>query len=292
MWNSTDIELSDPGGVIDSELGSLAVDTLPAFIFNFSADFVVPEALSPFDLLASGREVVDVAMFRCRGTYPMTVAVAVCTDVVVVAEVRSAQHDSKQYVLVAEPGDRATVTATVDPDDECAFHLQCGSHDFLLRVPTPEECNEWTQILCNPGYTGSLQAAESANEELAAQNRSSSRRNRRGPKPRGPRPKAGKKIARRHSSSASDSDVADQHESQHHGGQIVEADEHRESDEDDNDNEEHDDARGEARMDDSEGYGEEGAAYAEEPHGAVLHCAMSKDEAADLMEEYGKCEGL
>lgn len=280
-WNGTEIELADPGGVPESELGSLSSDILPTFIFTFSAEFTVPDSLSAFDLFAPGRDIVDAAMFRCRGKRAMTVAVVICTDVVIVAEVVRSEHGERQYVLVCEPSRRSAVAVTASDEDSCALNLHLEARAFTLRAPTPEERNEWAQILENPAYTGPAKPDE---VEISSERvRSGSPHGRRG-KPPSKRPK-GKKAPPKKRQVARVQTPDPELEEELEGGreEATPSTDYYDGEEapEEHDLEEHHDSEDEQESEEPEGI-----------PGVTLHSVMTLDETNDLVEDYGKSEGV
>eukprot|EP00038_Savillea_parva_P007496 m.170563 g.170563 ORF g.170563 m.170563 type:complete len:848 (-) comp13259_c0_seq1:77-2620(-) len=314
--SSTDIELQYPGGVPDEQLGSTAPNELAGVLFGVSAGFAVPEGSPPFDLFADGREMVDVGLFRCRATRPMTAAVVVCNDVIVVTEVRHRDDPVGHYVLAVEPADREVVTASVDEEDPCVFHVELSPQCALtLWAPTPEECSEWAQILNSPTYAGPI------DPDL----RGSREGSRRG---RGQRTSRTKRLAGGRgggngnaTASSTDADgVGDGGDDDHHHGNDTEGhdnnnnNQYHDGEEHDDDGEphghdnagqaddddhghhetrEHEDAAMDTRDGDGEGLGMPPRPPSPPQYDAVvMHCAMSKDEVAALMDEQGRSDGM
>lgn len=100
QMGTTIVSQDSPGGVPESELGSIPTQKLPGAIFHFASEFELPEGTSiDFDIAerpvvdvtgketgaTEEREIVDLAMFRCKAlrtdSAPITVAIAICDDV-------------------------------------------------------------------------------------------------------------------------------------------------------------------------------------------------------------------
>lgn len=153
---STLVATNPAGGVPESDLGSVPFGLLEQRIFAFATQFCVPDGLPHFDPLAEGRSVVDLALFRSRVPTPRTIALAICSDVLV-ASLADFDTPMRTYTLAAAPTARDKVHVEAyakNNHDDQTFRIQLGSSEFILRATSPEECAEWIQILSNPLYLG------------------------------------------------------------------------------------------------------------------------------------------
>jgi hypothetical protein len=173
----TIVSTDSPGGVPEAALGSIPTQKLPSATFHFASEFEVPAAVvsagEDFDLYGKvvppgetptdeheDRAILDLGLFRCKelsaGGGPLTVAVAICTDVLVVASAKWA-GGQRSYTLIAKPAHRSQVfQIREDARAPCVFNLQLreGGKVFSLLATNEAEKLEWIQILSNPDYDG------------------------------------------------------------------------------------------------------------------------------------------
>ena len=123
---------------------------VPDTVAQFLKSVVIPEQYSNFDFGTNGRKIVRMGQFamllRSRGeqiTRP--VAVAVCSDVIVIA----APTNNGVYEISATPVSRAALKV-IDAQhewDEPIMCLQSGSVKIVLEASSDEEKEEWIAFL-------------------------------------------------------------------------------------------------------------------------------------------------
>jgi hypothetical protein len=247
------------------------------------------------------------------------------------AQVRAGDDGVFRYVLLTPPIPRDEVVVTLDEDDECVFRLEPKDGSVAphtLRAPTPEECSEWVQILSNPHYNGRVNQRDEISARTAQVGRARKSKPRRGPKPK--RPPAVRSGGWRRSESPTrrgeEHDAAHDatNDDDGGGGGGDDEDHHREGDADEHDDEREPadgDASGEyvnaeggdeleldsaARAGGGGGDGDGGDGDYADGQGTVhdgdnessstrravvMHCPMSKEESAMLIEDEGLGEG-
>lgn len=132
---------------VETILAPISWHDLESSIKHFSENFRIPSWVPSFNLVDENRKVEDLAHFKnVQGNISRTLAVAICTDVVVFTEWTS----NANYLLIARPTPRNNVTAKITNDPTTFIVYLSPKKFYVLEASSSLEALEWAQLLTNP----------------------------------------------------------------------------------------------------------------------------------------------